>query len=162
MLGFDGKPLISYEAFLASCSEQLNPTDLKILHRATIEPCEGMEDSSVTLREWKRFGIVLRNEIVKQRASRMSKDFTKYLRGEGEGHPLMAASVHWIVNQESPIDIERLLDKMRWGKLEELTEGHYFDIDFLIIYALKLQILERWQRINKEGGMELLEDLVTV
>ena len=160
MLEFDAKPLISYEAFLTSCREQLNDSDFKILNRATIEPCEDAEDLSFTLREWKRFGIILRNEIAKQRSSRMSKDVTKDLRGEGYSDPLLAASVHWIIDQESPIDKERFLDKIRWEKIEELARGHYFDMDFLITYALKLQILRRWQTIDKEGGMQILENLV--
>jgi len=29
-----------------------------------------------------------------------------------------------------------------------LSMGHYFDLNFLIIYALKLGILERWARVD--------------
>jgi hypothetical protein len=53
-----------------------------------------------------------------------------------------------------------MLDEARWRMLEELCVGHYFDLDFLIIYALKLLILERWQRIRTADGGRLLEEVL--
>jgi hypothetical protein len=41
--------------------------------------------------------------------------------------------------------------------LEELATGHYFDLVFLITYAYKLMILQRWENIRSADGMILLE-----
>ena len=38
--------------------------------------------------------------------------------------------------------------------------GHYFDIDFLITYALKLLILERWENMRALDKERALEDLL--
>lgn len=159
-LEFGIKPLISYDHFLAYCRGQLGISDIEVLERTTIEPPHDAKDASSTLREWKIFDTILRNEIAKQRASKMLKDPAGYVKDVDYQDPFLAASIHWVVNQESPIEAELLLDKIRWEKIEELSKGHYFDIDFLITYALKLQILERWQRINSEDGMRHMQDLV--
>ena len=44
--------------------------------------------------------------------------------------------------------------------MDELATGHYFDLDFLISYALKLLILERWERINSADKPRLLEEVL--
>jgi hypothetical protein len=56
----------------------------------------------------------------------------------------------------SPLDAEKALDETRWKALDELATGHYFDLDFLISYALKLRILERWEKIQGAEGTVLL------
>lgn len=160
MLEFDTKPSISYKDFVSRCSEQLVPADMEAIQRATIAPCNDAMDASLTLREWKAFECSLRNELARHRAGRHSKDPSRYMRGEGYPDPFTAGLAQWAVNQDSPTDSELFLDRARWDKLGELKKFHYFDIDYLITYALQLQILERWARINSEGGMQVLAGLV--
>lgn len=162
LLEFGMKTPIAYEDFLFRCEGQLSVKDLGIIKRAKIMPSEDTEESSPTLKEWKRFDTTLRNELLKHRASKKSKDASKYIRGDGSSDPFLAAQTHWAVNEESPLEAERFLDKIKWDKIEELEKLHYFDIDYLIAYALKLQILERWQKISSEGGVEILQGLVAV
>ena len=45
---------------------------------------------------------------------------------------------------------------MRWKALEELSTGHYFDLDLLITYAYQLLILQRWENIRSADGKTLL------
>ncbi len=152
MLEFGMKTPISYEDFLTRCKEQISDRDLEIIKGALI---------SSTLREWKDFDTDLRNEIARARANKKAKDLDKYIRGENYLNPFMAGIAHWAVSQESPEEAELYLDRIRWERIEELKKGHYFDIDFLSAYALQLQILERWDNINKEGGMQVLQEMVT-
>jgi len=48
------------------------------------------------------------------------------------------------------------LDEIRWKALDELATGHYFDLEFLVTYTLKLRILERWEKIHSADGTTLL------
>lgn len=159
MLEFRMKPPFSYAVFLSACSEWVSSTDMGIVRRANTAPCENADDGSSILRGWKGFDIVLRNETARQRARRRGKDPGSYIREGGYADSSVIALAQWAVNQDSPLEAELALDRFRWEKLEELEKGHYFDIDFLIIYALKLQILKRWERIDSEGGMEVLAAL---
>ena len=51
-----------------------------------------------------------------------------------------------------------MLDQARWAKLDELSFGHYFDLEALIIYAYKLRLLERWEKIRTADKERLLEN----
>ena len=161
LLEFGMKMPVSYEDFLSCCQEQLSIKDLETIKRTKIAPTEEAKDPCPTLREWKKFDITLRNELSRSRASKKSKDAAVYIRGEGYLDPFLAIEAHWAINEDSPLEAERFLDRFRWERIEELEREHYFDIDYLIAYALKLQLLERWQRIDSEGGMRVLQDLVS-
>lgn len=160
MLEFGMKMPFSYGRFLSSCREQLDRRDMGIIGRSSIFPPEDTKEESLTLRGWRRFDTALRNELVKVRADKYSKDPHRYIRGEGYIDHNIITFVQWAVNQDSPLESELALDRMRWEKIEDLRRGHYFDIDYLITYALHLQILERWERINAGNGMEALGRLL--
>ena len=57
----------------------------------------------------------------------------------------------------SILEGEKTLDLARWHFLEGLTFGHYFDLDILIVYVLKLLLLERWGKINTADKTKILE-----
>ena len=162
MLEFGSGPFISYDDFLRKCSEQLNMSDMEALRRAGLGPFENTEDGVLILRKWKIFDTHLRNEIARNRAIKHGKNPDIYIRGDNYIDPFVSGFAHFAVNQNSPKEAESYLDKIRWEKIEELGKGHYFDIEYLITYALKLLILERWNNINKEGGMQELKTLIAV
>jgi hypothetical protein len=57
----------------------------------------------------------------------------------------------------SILDAEKTLDEIRWKAIEDLSTGHYFDLDLLITYAYKLLILQRWENIREADKTILLE-----
>ena len=57
-----------------------------------------------------------------------------------------------IQGDDNPLEIERRLLHLRWNFLEEQEIGHFFDLHFLIIYYLKLQLLQRLFSFDKQKG----------
>ena len=55
---------------------------------------------------------------------------------------------------------ERKIDKFRWDWLEENTVFDYFNIEYLFAYLCKLQILERWVKLNAEEGERVFRELI--
>jgi hypothetical protein len=113
-----------------------------------------------TLARWVAFETGLRNELVKIRAGRNKIDGQKYLRPGGSDD---AGLYHAAMNSHripSLIESEKFLDRERWNRLEELSLGHYFDCDALIVYALKLRILLRWEIIDRADKQEALERIL--
>jgi len=157
MLQFGMKLPFTYSDFLEQCKQELSRDDMDILERASIEPSIDVEDKIPLLKKWKDFDRSLRNELVRLRAVKKGKDSANYLRGNDELDPFIAPLAHWAMNQDSPMEAEKYLDKIRWEKMEEIKAGHYFDIEYLAVYCLQLQILERWDRINSGDGMKALE-----
>ena len=64
-------------------------------------------------------------------------------------------------NADSPLMAEEILNKARWRYLDELEFGHYFDIEILVIFFIKLQILERISSFDAEVGSERLNAIVS-
>jgi hypothetical protein len=158
MLHFGMKPPFSFERFLEVCHGFIPEGDYLLLS-ALPQP----EDYSreVThhrlVQKWIGFDTALRNELARVRAGRRHLEPAAYLRPDGHGGSSIAPGVLAATAQAAPLDAERALDEMRWKALEDLATGHYFDLDLLLTYAYKLQILLRWERIRSAEGRRLLE-----
>lgn len=159
MLDFTMTPAISYENFLQLCREQLTEQDMGIIFSATIEPVPSIKDSCELLKKYREFDTQLRNEVVVVRAAKKEKDKFNYIKGDYYTNPFLAHYVHAAFGQDSPLEAEKMLERIRWDAIEDLKIGHYFDVDYLVAYALELQILERWKKIDKEEGKNILEGI---
>lgn len=150
MLHFGMKPPFTFEKFIAFCRGLIPESDIEMINSSTVSYREGLlADSGITtLKKWHNFEKALRNELVKIRASRKHIDPVKYLRGDGYAEPYIAHIALNAYRNPSILEAERSLDQERWRFLDELLGGHYFDLDCLIVYALKLLLLERWGRIK--------------
>lgn len=161
MLHFGGRAPFSFEKFLEISSRYIPETDSDILKRSSISGEYIYEDlGNPTLNRWRDFDTGLRNELVKVRAGRKKLDAAKYIRHDGVAD---SSITHIAVNASrnpSMVEAERLLDEARWKALDEFAFGHYFDLDFLITYAHKLLMLERWDVIEGADRKRLLEEFL--
>lgn len=158
MLHFGMKPPFSFEKFIGICSRLIPEKDAELLNsipRIEIGLYEGREPA---LMKWQGFEIALRNELVKIRASHRRIDPLKFMRQTSYADfslPHIAMNAH---RNPSILEGEKALDQERWHFLDGLTFGHYFDLDTLIVYALKLLILERWEKIGAADKRKILEE----
>jgi hypothetical protein len=158
MLHFGMKPPFSFERFLEVCSPLIPEKDFHQL-RALPQPEHYFEKGKKhrIIQKWIEFDVALRNELVRIRATKKHIEPATYLRpdsyrGSSLAPAIMAANIHTSVP-----DAEKTLDEVRWKALEEFATGHYFDLDFLITYAHKLLILQRWENIRSADATILLE-----
>ena len=160
MLIFGMKPPFSFEKLVSSCKGLIPDEDIETLKTAAMPyGKEAVEARNETLLKWRSFDAMLRNELVKIRASRKKIEPSKYLRQDG--YPESIYTAHIAINayrKPSILEAEKALDLERWRSLDELAFGHYFDLDALIVYAYKLLILERWEKIRASDKRRLLEE----
>lgn len=158
LLPFEAKPPFTHEQFLARCGEMIPEKDFVLLRSCALAEVPEPEVVQPTLEKWIIFERSLRNELVRLRASRRKVAPEKFLRGETNEPALyhMALASHRAL---SLIESEKMLDRARWHKLDELACGHYFDLDALIVYGLKLRILLRWEKIDAASPAGLLQTL---
>jgi hypothetical protein len=161
MLHFDMKPPFSFDRFLEMCCPLIPEKDCQLL-RAVPQPGQYLEKGTrpPVVQRWVDFDVALRNELVKIRAAKKHLDPTAYLRPGGSDTSSIAMAVLAGNTTASPLDAEKALDESRWKALENIATGHYFDLDFLITYACKLLILERWEKIQSADGSILLEQVL--
>jgi hypothetical protein len=142
------------EDFLAISKVELEANDFALLETVRLL----QSDESVTcgvLTKWYAWEHALRNELVKRRAPKLGLNAEDYLRGN-EHNRACALVADEVFQIESPFTAEEALDRARWRFLEELEIGHYFDMEKLVVYALKLQILTRRSFFDSEEGREKL------
>lgn len=162
MLHFGARPPLSSQQFLERCAELILQEELSILKAASqVAPDFIYQGPCPALSKWCDFNIALNNEIVKIRASRRRLEAQKYLRPHQ--YPNFDLAHIAAASHRNPLlsEAEKLLDQARWKYLEELSVGHYFDLDFLVVYLEKLLILERWERIRTAKGQELMDKVLT-
>jgi hypothetical protein len=58
------------------------------------------------------------------------------------------------------LEREFRFDEIRWQMADELTTFNYFDIDKVLAYLAKADILERWLKLDKERGAVLFDGFV--
>ena len=161
-LSFREKPPFSYAEFLNKGREFISAQDLEALKKIpSWDERAGRDTSSDVLKRWHDFDILLRNALVKLRASRKHKEADKYLRPQKEEISPYTAHIALSAHKNpSLLEAEISLDEVRWRFLDDLSFGHYFDRDFLMVYGLKLLILERWERIKTLPREVVLEELL--
>ena len=156
----DRPPLSSVE-FRQSCERLLAREDYRKVVQARLNASAASVGSKIgLLQRYQDAEFALRNELVKLRSKKRTVDLEKHLRPEAL-NPLWAGAAREIAEQETPLKAEHLLNNVLWGVLDNLVAGHYFDLDFLAAYHLKLQILERNARFKLEAGREKLESILT-
>lgn len=71
------------------------------------------------------------------------------------------AEVMAVLNQEDILGREKGLDDLMWRKCEDLTLMHVFDLDVILGFTARLQIIDRWLRLDPQTGRALFRKLVT-
>jgi hypothetical protein len=158
VLQFGMKPPFSYEQFLQLCEGMVGEKEWGILRSLPgIREMPYRGQVKTTLQRWFEFDRDLRNELVKIRAAHQKIDPQKFLRpDDGYVEPAITHIALHAHRNPSVLEGERSLDQERWMKLEEIAGGHFFDFDYLIVYALKLLLLWRWETIRLADGNALL------
>lgn len=157
-LHFGTKMPFPFEKFIAYSQRFIPESDIEILKKISIAGEYATKTLHPTLQKWQDFDTALRNELVKVRAGKLHLETSKFLRGDGFADTHISHIALNASRNPSILEAEKILDEARWRALEELSFSHYFDLDFLILYGLKLMLLERWERVNTQDKAQVLED----
>lgn len=157
MLRYEMEKPIPIEEFLRICRSELSEPDFRLLERADLRAADLPRPGGGMLERWWHWERTLRNELARLRAQRKGLDAERYLR-EADYQVGPSAAAREALGQETPLAAEEVLNRARWSFLAEIESGHFFDIDRLIVYYLRLQILHRKAAFNREGGASRFEE----
>ena len=149
-LTYDGGLRLSIDDFLSLCRDTLSPLDWSILEKIGLRG--SFESGNGTHAAWTVFETALRGEIAKLRAQKRGAESDAPRQGALSA--LVIDTARAAVNEISPTAAEDLLLRTLWRFLDELEVGHHFDLDKIILYYLRLRILELKDLRNKEKGRE--------
>jgi hypothetical protein len=94
-------------------------------------------------------------EIVAQLSQSSAADFG--LRGELQ---YIDAVISAITDETNIVEKERKIDAVRWAEAEDIAINDYFDINFILSYLVKVNIVARWTLLSPEVGREMLNKLI--
>jgi len=152
MLEFGKKPPVAMNDFLEACQRLLSSRDFTDVICAVNSDEENAHNP--TLKSYHQFERYLRNELVALRARQLNKDPLVHMRGERGVDTAVVDAVNQAMKSPDPLAAEKILDQASWQRLDALAAGHYFDLEYLIIYAIKLKILARYDQIGSKKGQE--------
>ncbi|MBN2040841.1 MAG: DUF2764 family protein [Spirochaetes bacterium] len=158
-LTYDLEKLPEIDNFLQICGENLKTKDFKIIKSAVLDALDKKKIKNKTLNNWLVWEKNLRNSLVRLRAGKKNESPDEYLRNNPELF-IDDKFIHDAFEDDSPLNAEDILNRERWSFLDALEKGHYFDEVKLFVYYLKLQLLWRKKRINKEEGSRKFNEIV--
>ena len=146
------------------------------LFEAYYEECA--HSSSRFLREWAAFDRTLRNisavavaratgraassvtvgkgEIVEQLQRSSAADFG--LRGELQYIDAVIAAVN---DEQNLVEKEHKIDLVRWEQALDLAARDYFDINAILSYLVRVNIVARWALLDPKRGREMLDRIMS-
>ena len=126
--------------------------------------------------DWFTFNLNVNNILIALTARKYNFSAAPYLVGEGETVEALASSgardfglgpeldymdeLIRINELPDPVEKERKLDLLKWNWLEERVFFHYFSVERLFAFLIKLDIIERWTLIDKEQGAKMFRGLI--
>jgi len=122
---------------------------LKTLNEVSINAVTAEKSDLTALRDYKNYEYALRSELVQYRRAQRTRE---------EYKPALFSLI--VLKEGNPLEAEKKLLRLRWQRIEELEFGHYADLEFLALYYLRLQILMRLQKFDKEVGKAKFKTII--
>ena len=70
------------------------------------------------------------------------------------------ADIETVLNAGDILSRERGIDDLMWEKIGNLTTFNYFDIDVILGFITKLNIVARWYKLDEQTGRDMFKKLV--
>lgn len=141
---------ITEEAFLSLCRRFVKDGVMRALESVTLTPSlVGEEDGPSLVRAWNEGERELRLALARARAEKMNKP-TAFEKREVSAELCRVASA--ALENENPLEAEKLLLVHRLRFLETLRPMDGFSEDFLFYYLLKLKLLSRIRGFDSAKG----------
>lgn len=128
------------------------------------------------LRDWFGFELNVRNIMAALNARKYKVPYEHQIIGSGEvagairkshardfglGNDLDYLEELTAISRKEDIkEREQAVDQLKWKYLDEETFFHYFTIEKILAFVIKLGMIERWLSIDKDHSNELFKKLL--
>ncbi|HYX09785.1 MAG TPA: DUF2764 family protein [Bacteroidales bacterium] len=77
----------------------------------------------------------------------------------GNDYPYLQ-ELQQILEDSDLFEREKKIDNLKWKYLDDQVFFHYFTIERVISYSIKLELLERWMQLDRETGEKMFKQLI--
>lgn len=99
--------------------------------------------------------IVGDDDIAEQLRRSSAADFG--LRGE---LPYIDAVIAAVSDETNLVEKEHRIDRIRWQQAVDLAAADYFDVDAILSYLVRINLVARWTQLDEARGRAMLERLL--
>ncbi len=158
-LSFQKPQAISILEFSSRCNSYLKKNDFEVTQSIISGNPNKAAQSLKVVSEWLKWDMELRAELAGLRAK--AKGWTESLDAAKQGAKTSSYNLAMdIFSAASPMDADEMLELARWRRLESLEHGQYFNLEWLAVYCLKLQIMERRGSFDMQTGMDRVANIL--
>jgi len=158
MLRLGETPTVSSEAFLAACADHLTADQLTCLTEVGLlpdgRPCCAVEAA------WQDWETYVRNHLAAGRAARWHRPPDASRHPEADAFPSVQRELDEALGAADPLAREKALDRCRWQRLGDLDVLHDFDFEALVLFRLRLLLVEKWAAWDAAAGAQELGTLL--
>jgi hypothetical protein len=127
------------------------------------------------LKHWSELNMNIRNILTALSARRAGMEYDYLLVGTNEVAAFLRTSQHpsgvtefidyyeqmrEIDEIEDLLDKEQQIDAFLWKWIDDNSFFNYFDVEKIMAYLFKLQIIERWKKLDPEKGIIIFRNMV--
>ena len=136
--------------------------------------------TNIFLNEWFKFELNIKNILTAFNCEQFNYSAKKHLIQVGKNNAVYSLLInnrlkHEFFEEElpfadqifriaesgaSPEEREKAIDKIKWDYFDEQTFFHYFTIEKILSYIIKLGTIERWMKLDVETGKALLNKFI--
>ena len=130
------------------------------------------------LREWSAMDCTIRNIVAATLARRQGVAIESVVVGDNSVTeslsrssaadfglraelPFVEQLVAAVADEQNMVEKERKIDNIRWAEISELSTFDYFDLNAVIAYLVKANMVARWVALDKKVGREMFDRLVS-
>ena len=128
------------------------------------------------VRQWYKLNLDITNILTAMLARSQGWSVGDFIKGEGEVQEMIRENktkdfnlglefdyipqLMKIVDEEDPVRKEKMIDAFKWVWLDERTFFEPFSMEAVFAYLCKLQMLERWAKLDVEQGKETFRKII--
>ncbi len=155
----DEPPPILSSRFFTLCGPHLNEAESIALQHCPLWTRTPPRSAPGIWHRWFRWESELRGALAERRAKRLGREWR---HPEGSFPPdsaFLQEVAETACEESNPLSGEQRLHGARWRILEDLDRASFMTFDNLVIYLMKLQLLEQRASLSLEQGRQTLRDL---
>lgn len=122
---------------------------------------EALSHRNRFIREYFTFDLNVRNAKVRYLNAELGRPAAKDVLDIDGGEFEEAARLGSVLGSGDILSRERGIDELTWDKIDEITTFDYFDIEAILGFLSKLQIVSRWFLLDEQTGREMFRKLVS-
>jgi len=158
VLYFESQPPFTVEEFLIKIESLLTKEDYALLMKIINDDRE-VDTSNEVVKNIILFSRGFQNDLTYFRAERAKKDPADFLRGGRTGNQRYQEVIVQAAKNANLLEAEKMIDQFKWEVWDNLVANSFFEIENIVIYALKLAVLDKYRDIRSTKGNEIFNEV---